>query len=46
MFLLDANLPPRAPEILSGQFGEISHVNQCGLRSATDQEIWAYVTMA
>lgn len=41
-FVVDAQLPPLLARYLEEQGHEAEHVDQAGLRSATDRKIWDY----
>jgi predicted nuclease of predicted toxin-antitoxin system len=40
--LLDENLSPKLPRLLAAQFPGSLHLRDCGLKGATDEDIWEY----
>lgn len=40
--LFDENLSPKLPRILATQFPGSLHLRDCGLKGATDEDIWDY----
>jgi predicted nuclease of predicted toxin-antitoxin system len=40
--LLDENLSPRLLSTIAGLFPDSSHIEDCGLRGASDGQIWEY----
>ncbi|MFN0112927.1 MAG: DUF5615 family PIN-like protein [Blastocatellia bacterium] len=40
--LFDENLSPKLPQLLATQFPGSLHLRDCGLKGATDEEIWEY----
>jgi len=40
--LLDENISPRVAKSLSDLYPNSSHVRECGLKSASDHEVWEY----
>jgi predicted nuclease of predicted toxin-antitoxin system len=40
--LFDENLSPKLPRLLTSQFPGSLHLRDCGLKGATDEEIWEY----
>jgi predicted nuclease of predicted toxin-antitoxin system len=40
--LLDENLPPRLVAALSDLYPDSAHIRDCGLRGASDIEVWQY----
>ena len=40
--LFDENLSPKLPRLLATQFPNSLHLRDCGLKGATDEEIWDY----
>lgn len=40
--LFDENLSPKLPRLLTTQFPGSLHLRDCGLKGATDEEIWEY----
>lgn len=42
--LLDENLSPRLAESLADLYPGIEHVDQAGLSSASDDEVWSYAS--
>lgn len=40
--LFDENLSPKLPRLLATQFPGSLHLRDCGLKGATDEEIWEY----
>ncbi len=40
--LFDENLSPKLPRLLATQFPGSLHSRDCGLKGATDEEIWEY----
>jgi predicted nuclease of predicted toxin-antitoxin system len=40
--LLDGNLPPRLVQALADLFPGSLHLRECGLRGASDLEVWQY----
>lgn len=40
--LFDENLSPKLPRILATRFPGSLHLRDCGLKGATDEEIWDY----
>ncbi len=40
--LFDENLSPKLPRLLVAQFPGSLHLRNCGLKGATDEEIWGY----
>jgi predicted nuclease of predicted toxin-antitoxin system len=45
-FLVDAQLPPRLANALARAGHEARHVENCGLRTAKDRDIWRYAAEA
>ena len=40
--LFDENLSPKLPRLLAAQFPGSLHLRDCGLKGATDEDIWEY----
>lgn len=40
--LFDENLSPKLPRLLAAQYPGSLHLRDCGLKGATDEEIWEY----
>jgi len=40
--LFDENLSPKLPRLLAAHFPGSAHLRDCGLKGATDEEIWDY----
>jgi predicted nuclease of predicted toxin-antitoxin system len=40
--LFDENLSPRLPQLIAKSYPDSLHVCDCGLKSATDAEVWEY----
>ncbi len=40
--LFDENLSPKLPRLLATQFPGSLHLRDCGLKGATDEDIWEY----
>jgi predicted nuclease of predicted toxin-antitoxin system len=40
--LFDENLPPRLVQSLADLYPGSSHLRDCGLRGASDSEVWLY----